>query len=247
MTMTSPVPFAVLFQGRCGSTYLMEALGSHPDIRAELEKFEGLGAAKQVSEIRRLLTRSSPRAAVGFKNKLGDIREPAAFGAMLREVGARIICLTRRNTVKQVVSLLNAIRLNEATGDWNLYKPEDALGTFVVDVDQFDKRLQRYEREKQDLVAFVTGLQLPALFLYYEDILLDHDATMEMTLGFLGVREGHIAGSAMKNTSDDLREVVTNFDELRGRYAGTRYEAMFDEVFVAPVTATSIRVGGQKG
>lgn len=237
--MTRPVPFAVLFQGRCGSTYLMEALGSHPDIRAELEDFEGLRAERQVSAIRRLLTSTSPRGAVGFKNKLGDIREPVVLGEMLRDVGARIICLTRRNAIKQTVSLFNAIRLNELTGDWNLYKPEDALGAFVVNVEHFDKRLRRFEQERSELASYVTGLRLPALFLHYEDVLLHHDTTMGMTLGFLGIREGHVAGSAMKNTSDDLREVVSNFDELRARYAGTQYEAMFDEILVEPATSTA--------
>jgi hypothetical protein len=29
---------------------------------------------------------------------------------------------------------------------------------------------------------------------------------------------------------NDLREAIVNFDELRARYAGTRYESMFDEV-----------------
>ncbi len=232
--MTRPVPFAVLFQDRCGSTYLMEALGSHPDIRAELEKFEGLRAERQVAEIRRLLTSTSPRGAVGFKNKLRDIREPAVLGEMLRDVGARIICLTRRNTIKQTVSLFNAIRLNEVTGDWNLYNPEDALGSFVVDVDQFDKRLRRFEYEKSELGSYVTNLQLPSLFLHYEDVLLHHDATMAMTLGFLGIREGHVTGSAMKNTSDNLRDVISNFDDLRAHYTGTRYEAMFDEVLAVP-------------
>jgi hypothetical protein len=34
----------------------------------------------------------------------------------------------------------------------------------------------------------------------------------------------------LKITSDNLREAVTNFDELRACYQGTFYENMFDEV-----------------
>jgi hypothetical protein len=36
-------------------------------------------------------------------------------------------------------------------------------------------------------------------------------------------------GKTLKHTSDDLRQVVVNLDELRARYAGTRYAPMFDE------------------
>jgi hypothetical protein len=34
----------------------------------------------------------------------------------------------------------------------------------------------------------------------------------------------------MKNTSDDLREAILNFDELRDSYSGSRYAHQFDEV-----------------
>ena len=37
-------------------------------------------------------------------------------------------------------------------------------------------------------------------------------------------------GSTVKVTSDDLRESIENFDDLREHYVGTEYEAMFDEV-----------------
>ena len=40
-------------------------------------------------------------------------------------------------------------------------------------------------------------------------------------------------GQVRKNTNDDLREAVSNFDELRSHYIGTPYEQMFDEVLVS--------------
>ncbi len=36
-----------------------------------------------------------------------------------------------------------------------------------------------------------------------------------------------------KQTLDDLSLMLLNFQEVRGRYAGTTYEAMFDEVLVS--------------
>jgi hypothetical protein len=52
------------------------------------------------------------------------------------------------------------------------------------------------------------------------------------------VRPQPARARVLKNTHDDLRLAVRNFDELRARYAGTRFEAMFDEV---------ITLGGQGG
>ena len=49
---------------------------------------------------------------------------------------------------------------------------------------------------------------------------------------FLTGRSRQVQGGTLKNTGDDLRSAVLNFDDLRRRYAGTRCEAMFDEVHV---------------
>ena len=47
---------------------------------------------------------------------------------------------------------------------------------------------------------------------------------------FLDVPERAVQSKTLKHTSDDLRQVITNFDDLRARYTGTRYASMFDEV-----------------
>ena len=74
----------------------------------------------------------------------------------------------------------------------------------------------------------VGKLDRPLLHLDYEDLLADPTAVFHQLLAYLGLPPAPIQGTTLKNTSDDLREVVTNFDELRARYAGTRYEPMFD-------------------
>jgi hypothetical protein len=43
----------------------------------------------------------------------------------------------------------------------------------------------------------------------------------------------NLDGATLKHTSDDLRQVVVNFEDLRRRYAGTPYAPMFDEVLAA--------------
>jgi hypothetical protein len=55
---------------------------------------------------------------------------------------------------------------------------------------------------------------------------------MDELFKFIGVRPQPLQGKTLKNTQDDLREVVLNFDSLRAHYAGTAYASMFDEVLV---------------
>jgi hypothetical protein len=73
----------------------------------------------------------------------------------------------------------------------------------------------------------VGSLGLPSLALQYEGLLLDLQPTLATLFGFIGVPEITIAGTTKKNTADDLSHAVTNVDELRVHFAGTRYEAMF--------------------
>ncbi len=83
-----------------------------------------------------------------------------------------------------------------------------------------------------ELESFVKGLHLPRLDLFYEEILLDESALRRRVFGFLGVPYRNTRAQTFKNTSDDLARSVTNLDELRRLYAGTRYARMFDEVLV---------------
>jgi hypothetical protein len=64
----------------------------------------------------------------------------------------------------------------------------------------------------------------------YEDLVLHRQRALKEVCRFLRLRYRPLTSPLEKNTSDGLREAVANFDELRSRYVGTRYEAMFDEV-----------------
>jgi LPS sulfotransferase NodH len=230
----NPVRFVLPFTARSGSTYLVGTLASHPEIAMKWEWLGGKDGGTQLRAVRRFFTRS-PHAqypAVGFKTKLGDVKDLEGFARLLREMGARIIAMQRRNNVKQVVSRVNAERINDATGYWNLWNEEDRLPPATIDVVEFSKRLENVEEQKRGLESYVKRLELPTLWLDYEDLLVDQRATLERVFSFLGVRFEPVQGGSIKNTSNDLREAVSNFDELRSRYVGTPYEQMFDEVLV---------------
>jgi LPS sulfotransferase NodH len=231
----------VLFPGRVGSTFLVSALDAHPEVEAKGERLDPLradGPAAQLDWTRRYLRGPivNRHRAVGFKTKLRDVLDQDAFAALLDDLGARIIVSDRRNDVKHVVSRITARRLKDTTGRWNRYAGDEAGTTsappVVVDLDDFDERLRAVVREKASILEYVERLGLLRLHVDYEDLLAAPDATFGEVLDFLGVRTAPMTGATVKHTSDDLRDVIENFDELRARYAGTPYEAMFDEVLV---------------
>ena len=218
------------------------------------------GPEKQLEWTRRYLRGPilNRNRAVGFKTKLRDVLDQDGFATILRDLDVRIIYLDRRNDVKHAISRITARRLKDTIGRWNRYDGDARLDPIEVDLEDFQTRLEAVEAEKATIseyvgrlegrlpaaysvdVAFKTPVLLPSavaiatelLHLDYEDLLADPTATFHRILAFLGLPPAPIQGSTLKNTSDDLREVVTNFDELRARYTGTPYEAMFDEVLV---------------
>jgi hypothetical protein len=129
-----------------------------------------------------------------------------------------------------VISTINAKRLHQASGNWNLLKESDRLPAFAVDSHEFENLLRERIRWDAQVEGYASALNLPKIRLYYEDMLADELMFVSQVLDFLGVAPKPVQGKTLKNTSDDLREVVLNLDELRSRYAGTPYHEMFREV-----------------
>jgi LPS sulfotransferase NodH len=236
-------PYVILFIERDGSTYLTSLLSSHPDVQAIYERFavlkqQGQNAEQQLAWARGFFTPPliGRAAAVGFKTKLVDVLDPDGLAQVLREKHCRVIQMQRRNRVKAVISRINAKRLHEASGNWNLYKEADRMPAAAVDAEQFAAYLKEREDADHELETYTSRLGLPTLKMVYEELLTSRDQTLGKVFDFLRLRHVPVEAKTLKHTSDDLRDVILNFDELRGRYAGTRYESMFDEV-LAPQAA----------
>jgi len=227
--------FVLLFEGRTGSTHLISHLQSHPQIRAEYESLAELkrvGVDAQVGYLRALYAAAPTTnpAAVGLKSKLRDLADRAVFAELFRKEGARVLHMTRENRIKQVVSALNGVRLWEARRQWNIEDEGERLPPVRFDPPVFHATLERREQQERELAAYVADLGLPSLRVTYEGLLLDEPATLAAIFAFLGVDLLPTRSVYVKNTTDDLRQAILNFDELKAAFAGTPYEPMFDEV-----------------
>jgi LPS sulfotransferase NodH len=233
------VPYVILSIERDGSTLLTSLLVSHPDIMAQYErldvlKIQGVGAIEQLEWAKSLLTTSviGRHSAVGFKTKLVDIEDLEGFTGLLHDKKCHIIQMKRRNSVKAVVSKINARRLYEATGKWNLYTEDDRLPVFEIDPVEFDQLLDEREQANRSLDEYVSRLQLPTLKIVYEDLLVNRDSELKRVLAFLKVKPYPVQAKTVKNSKDNLQEAIANFDELRARYADTVFYNQFDEVVI---------------
>jgi LPS sulfotransferase NodH len=228
----SPQRFVVLFEGRTGSTYLIESLNSSSYIRAEGEilvdskDLDWRTQEKKILQSFRGSLLRQPRA-VGFKTKLRDITDPEAFSDLLQSLDVKLIFLKRRNRIKTVVSMFRSRLLKEKVGDYNARSKALSLGKLPLDPDKFDELLKMREALDDKLEEFVDTLGLPTLEMFYEELLADETSFFQRIYEFLGVPYAEGRGETVKNTSDDLRESVENYEELKSRYAGTPYEAQF--------------------
>jgi len=226
--------FVIMFVERAGSTYLTTLLNSHPEIQCVTEKLDALKDEKnaisaQLEWTKKYLTPPliGDNRAIGFKTKQLDILDPIGMKNILKKKNCRIIQLHRRNSVKAVISTINARRLWETSGNWNLLKETDRQSAMEINLDEFDNLLKQREKWDADLEQYVKKIKLPTLKLYYEDLLQNETQFIQEIFDFLEVIPKPVQGKTLKHTSDDLREVIINFDELRSKYVNTPYEEMF--------------------
>ncbi len=230
-------PFVILFVERSGSTYLATALAAHPHILAHREQFaqlrqQGKDAAEQLAWARDFWTPPmiGPHAALGFKTKTTDVLDLDGFAQLGEEKHCKVIHLHRRNAVKGAISTIRARDLHAASGNWNLLKESDRRPPIAIDPDDLQGHIELHEKWDTELRDYVNVLGRPTLELTYEELLQDKAAFMARVFDFINVAPQSVEGKTHKNTSDDLREAVTNFAALKAGYIGTPYYAMFDEV-----------------
>jgi LPS sulfotransferase NodH len=193
---------------------------------------KGATAMEQIQWAKQYWTKSliNKAAARGFKTKLVNVLDQELFKNLLIEKNVQIIQMMRQNRVKAVVSKINAKRLHDQSGYWNLYKETDRMPPMEIKLEDFQNLLTERENLEAELNQFTADLPLNKMVINYEDLLSDREAVLKSLFKFLNVEYKLVESKTLKHTSDDLRDVVLNFDELKNHYKNTIYEPMFEEV-----------------
>jgi len=222
--------FILLFIGRSGSSYIIDMLNSHPDIVAERELLVPFDDSESEYNCLNNLynkQRDVNISAVGFKTKLTDVYDVGQFTKMLDEFDTKIIYLYRDNVIKQTVSRINRKRLHDDREHHNLEKGDKKLPAFSIETEEFKRWFEETNNRSLEIHDYVHNVKRPQLRISYEDLLENHDLVFKRIFDFLDVEPHKMESKLVKNTSDDLKDVLLNYDELKNLYKNTKFEEMF--------------------
>jgi hypothetical protein len=239
-------PFIILGRSRVGSTYLMRLLNSHPeaviypavyhcintkigrpyignmDIPLAIRQKDPLGF------LDRYIYRDYPSyiKACGFKLFYSDASESSqlpVWSWVERSSEIKIVHLQRKNLLRNIVSAAVAKR----TGKYIHYSGTPSTKAVSLEPLELRRRFERLKRQQDSHREKFRHHQV--LELFYEDLVEDFSNQIGNIQRFLNLSVRHdLSGGIRKQNPEPLRDLVTNFDELRGHFEGTEWEWNFN-------------------
>jgi len=221
--------FVLLFEGRTGSTFIKHSLDSHPNISMKGEFLAGEDSKAQEKIIRNLYSKvPNGIQAIGFKTRLRQIIDRKKFLELMDEFEVKVIVMYRRNLIKLALSEVNSLRLFKKYGKWNLFEGKKPLPLFAPTIEEFDKTFQSRKAYEEKLQAFMTEIKRDMIVRDYQDLLDDREKLFNEFFEFFGVEPFPLKSPIRKNTSENMREILLNYDEIKNYYSDTPYAKMFD-------------------
>jgi LPS sulfotransferase NodH len=235
--------FLVLKLPRTGSTMLGHVLHAHPQVvcyTEYLNRVRDKTTAEKVAFIRAFYddppTRpSDENGALGqtmnpFKYDLDALDVASAWApgwlplavrratVPWRQLPIRVLLLERRNKLKQAISHASVHQRGSYASDLDDVEDEEELVGQTFDVAALEHQVVAAENRARRLKTVANRLRAPRMTITLEDVQADPQREFDAMFEFLGVPpvpEGfdYTAGHT-KVLSDDLRDVVANYDEL---------------------------------
>ncbi len=218
MKRIPPIRYVNLFPGRTGSTYLISHMQSHPQVVARYEILgrKNIDWQQQLECLDDLFRqkRAPVINAVGFKTKMHAVHNLPAFTDYLHEHGFRIIHQVRSNDLKLIISVVRAKILRNNQGTSNLFEPnQKPVGPMEIPEPLFARAKKRLNVSRS-LQEYIDTLNLPKLVVRYEELLENEQRVLNQVWDFLEVGRVSTRGQTRKNTPEDIRQAVTNLDEI---------------------------------
>jgi LPS sulfotransferase NodH len=241
-------PFIVLGRSRVGSNLLRGLLNAHPRIVAFGEVFRDIRdldwdhTGYFQSPSTRLLVEHDParfletrllgrypRAvkAVGFKLFYYHARagaQAAVWPWLRNRREVRVIHLKRGNLLETHVSRKRAA----LTGNWvNTSGQPDTAVSLTLDYEEVLKDFEQTRAwEAECDLAFANH---PLLQLQYEQLASDYQSEARRLETFLGVEPHVVQPSTFRQSTQSLSATISNYHELKGRFADTPWSGFFTE------------------
>ena len=241
--------FIVAGSQRTGTSLIVSTLRSHPDICCHGEVFlysRGRGKNIEASYRHFINQKKVPRTishylnrdrligeyldytyantdseAVGFKLMLDQVREFPEIRAYLQKKSIRILHVIRENVLKTMVSRVSAMTRGRyhSNEKVELAKIQLPVRGLLTNLDALEKEILDWRRY---------AAESPYLCISYETFNAGRDVELQKAQDFLGVDYKPMASTLKKLNSDNLVDVVENYDELVMTLSGTRHERFLD-------------------
>ncbi|MBA4098401.1 MAG: hypothetical protein C0484_16755 [Rhodospirillum sp.] len=218
------VRFAVVTQGRTGSTHLGVLLDSHPSIQCYGEVFQYHGQMQfGVTDPEIVLTKHilpTEVECVGLKAPLGSFMVYPHIFDLFRQHQFRIVRLYRENPLDHFIS----IRMAQVSGKWGS-KTDDGYGVppITVGLDEVvgAMRIARYN----DRIIRESTDAFPHFDLTYEEMI--NSDGIDRLLKFLDVAPAPLESPYRRQRLGSQSSCIANYDELRTALADTEWSTFF--------------------
>lgn len=233
--------FVIITVPRSGSNWLCTLLNSHDEILCHheifnpeeihyaIDKRNGIFDFGTVEErnhhpelfIRKTWQQTLGYAFVGFKVNRGQ--DPRVFTNILDDTDVKKIVLSRNNRIKTFLSEAIA----EQTLEWESYpwkKLRTEQTTIHVDIERLHEHIQQNQNFYTDIRKTLHDTRQHYIDVRYEDIA--RITERQRILHYLGVNDVNMSlvESTRKQNTSDLRNMISNFDEVAHHLKGSELE-----------------------
>ncbi|MEQ9425970.1 MAG: Stf0 family sulfotransferase [Cyclobacteriaceae bacterium] len=188
-----------------------------------VKRFERFFFKHQV--IREFLTSlAQEEKAWGFKMMVSYTSKYPSLISYLKKENFKVIVLKRRNTLKQYLSLLNALN----TGVWHQRDLNLKQQAFKLDRHELWLGLNKIKEQNEEIDQWFDGQTTHDI--WYEDMIAKPRETVQDLSNFLDVKLSIVEKpSLVKIMPDDLQKIIYNYEEVKGWLMGTEFEYCLNE------------------
>ncbi|MGB3510837.1 MAG: hypothetical protein WBA93_16720 [Microcoleaceae cyanobacterium] len=220
--------FVIFGQGRSGSTLLIQLLNNQPSIYCEYEILSAKLYKKVLFPNLYVEGRCAKFSSkiYGCKILINQLTEhqyidPEKFMFNLSSQGWKIINLSRNNHLRSQISRMVAKSRNQlhATSESSLKNQKITIDCNEL-LEGFERR-DIYRLKEQEILENLDHITV----VYEEDLFLleNHQKTSDRIFDYLGLESVPVKTNLIKTTSNQLSDVIENYEEVVKKVSQTTY------------------------
>ena len=224
---TPDTRFAIVGNPRTGSSHLASLLDSHPDIACwddepflAGEVFDRSEYEAPAAFLTGLVFRVNAQA-VGFKLLWDAMIRLSDPWQLFRDLDVVLLHVWRRNRLDALISL----ELATANQAFTSYRGDYERATIEIDYARCEKWFILSEQRDNLIRQGAREHSIRRLEIEYQELCRGQTTVLD----FLGVPRCPLASRLRKQRSGGQSQAVTNYSDLKRRFAGSRWAAFFEE------------------